>query len=351
MRFIARALEEGRWGSKTARSLESVWLRFARVEREISLPPDARIVGIAGPTLGGSYVTPTVQALARALTARAQHVAIVGHGYRSRRTTPRVVRNMESVALVGDEARELATALADDSVPVFVGRPRVDAIALAARRASIVLVDALLQTSPRRLARSLLVVDADAPWGAGRCPPRGDLRALHSDFLRTADTLLVVQSGEPTSPPISTLFGGFEGPIHRGRSALRGATSVAGERRDLSELRTLRVGLVLGIARPDRVRRLLAAHGIRPAVERLFGDHSSGGRFRYGSRFRARSLDLWLTTAKCATKLGSHYAGAPLFVLDHRVELPDALIEEVAESTACVAMARATRPPFRRSNT
>lgn len=332
MRFVARALEEGRWDSKAARALEAAWSHFARLEREIALPAHARIVGIAGPTLGGSYVTPTVQSLARALTARAYDVAVVGHGYRSRRTTPRMVRNDENVAFAGDEARELATALADDAVPVFVGRPRAEAIALAVRHASVVLVDALLQTSPRRLARSLLVVDAHAPWGARRCPPRGDLRAPHSDLLRTADTLLVVEAAEATSPVSSDFFGGFDGPIHRGRSALSGATSPAGEHRDLSDLRKLRVGLVLGIARPDRVRRLLAAHGIRPAVERLFGDHAGGGRFRCGSRFRAPSVDLWLTTAKCATKLGSHYAGAPLFVLDHRVELPDALIEEVAES-------------------
>src|SRR5262245_37234927 len=159
MRFVAAALEQGRWDHGAAGLLSSAWAHFAGVERDVVLPePPIRVIGVAGPTLGGSYVTPVVEAMAREVASRGMRVAVVGHGYRARTTSPRVVLDVHDAADVGDEARQLASALHREGVPVVVGRPRARAIARAAALAPLVIVDALLQTKPRPLAHALLVV-------------------------------------------------------------------------------------------------------------------------------------------------------------------------------------------------
>jgi hypothetical protein len=68
----------------------------------------------------------------------------------------------------------------------------------------------------------------------------------------------------------------------------------------------------------------LAARGIEPLTTRLFADHSVPRAAR--SRCGALPVDLWLTTPKCATKLGERYEGAPVVVVRQRLRLPDGLL-------------------------
>jgi hypothetical protein len=80
-------------------------------------------------------------------------------------------------------------------------------------------------------------------------------------------------------------------------------------------------------------------HGIHPARVELASDHAVPR-----APARPGGVDGWLTTAKCATKLGRAFAGAPVWTLAHRVRLPDALVrlaavarlqKPVIESAAC----------------
>ena len=129
------------------------------------------MIGVGGATLGGSGKTPLALAVARALAERGESVAFVGHAYRARPRFARVVAISDDVREVGDEALLAARTLSPLGVEVIVASTRQAAVSFASRRARCLVVDGLLQTQPRRLARSVLVLDAQAPWGNARFPP------------------------------------------------------------------------------------------------------------------------------------------------------------------------------------
>ncbi len=199
---------------------------------------------------------------------------------------------------------------------MFVARDRAAAIAEAARVADVIVVDALLQARPARLATSILVVDGHVPWGAARCPPSGDLRASRARLLDAADAVLAV-----CRPGVAAARVTADKPVLRAESRIAGARAGSGELVGLETLRARRVGVVLAIARPERVLAALAEAGVRPAEVELFGDHD-----RPRSRApRGARVEAWLTTAKCATKPGWVADFQPLLVLEQRLALPDAI--------------------------
>lgn len=299
-RRAAQALERGEVAGPVARTLGWLWARVADPVRSVRLPPGVRVVGVGGATLGGAGKTPLVLALAREL-ARTRRVAVVASAYSARVRAPRVVRPSDDARLVGDEALWLARAL--PSVPVVVGKHRSEALALAARDVDLVLVDGVLQSRPERLACSLLVLDEHEPWGSGRCPPAGDLRAAPGELLARADAVVMP------------------------RGSLLGARTDQGELLSVAALRGRRLGLLLAIARPERVLRQLRAEGVEPEVVELRADH---GRF---SEPRPSGVEAWLTTPKCATKLGSRHGGAPVWVLERELLVPAALLGLVLGSS------------------
>jgi tetraacyldisaccharide 4'-kinase len=300
------------------------------------VPRGVAVVGVGGATLGGSYKTPLVLALAGALSERGERLAVVAHGYGSRKTSePRCVDPRDSAKSVGDDAFWLFRELSPLGVPVVVGGDRSAALTLGASLAPRLMVDGLLQAEPRRLTLSVLAVDAGRPWGAGRCPPAGDLRAPRASLLAAADVVARVVSEHSASAPPP----GPEPPLDAGSSAvvdvasaLLGATSSEGELVSLASLAARRVGVVLAIARPDRVLASLAAHGIAPVETRLFRDHAAP-RLRRARHGESTRPDFWLTTSKCATKMGSVYEGRPVLTLAHRLTLPAALLDAVLAST------------------
>jgi tetraacyldisaccharide 4'-kinase len=302
---LARRLEQGAFDSLPARALSRAWAHFSDPVRPLGLPRGARVIGVGGATLGGSGKTPFVLALARALAADAR-VGVVGDGYDPEPAPPHRVRIDDAVSAVGDEALWLARALACHDVPVWVGRSRERTLARAAEGADVVIADGLLQTRPERLALSLLVTDAETPWGSGRCPPAGDLRAAPARVLAACDEIVAV------------------------KGSVDGAERADGTPIPLSELRALRLGLVLAIARPERVLALCAAERVVPRLVELAYDH---GRPRTRP---AAAVDAWLATAKCATKLGTFWGGAPVWVLRHRVEVPPpVLLRALARTSDC----------------
>jgi tetraacyldisaccharide 4'-kinase len=233
------------------------------------------------------------------------------------------VRSDGPVESVGDEALWLVRTLAREQVAVFVGAPRQAAVALAAQTASVVIVDGLLQTRPRRLALSLLTLDGAAPWGSERCPPAGDLRALRSRLLAACDAVLLLTDPAVGTPHKSVQF-------HRKTafslsSELTGAWTPDGHRVSLEQLRELRLGLLLAVARPERIRSALAARGIEIRTAVSYGDHAALKPPRDGR------LDAWLTTAKCATKVAQIPGAAPVWTLDHRARLPADLLAHAAQ--------------------
>lgn len=315
--WVQERLERGTFGGAVGRRCSAVYAHLADPVRPIALPGSAEVIGVGGPTLGGSSKTPIVAELARRLAASGERVAVVAHGYRARPRAARRVAPDDAVELVGDDALCLARELRGQGVPVFVAPERRAALALAAQSASLVIVDALLQTRPIRLSSSVLVFDRGFDVARARCPPAGDLRAALVDLLRAADVVLLHRelAGERA---LTGLLDGFAGVVAHWNDVVVGARSAGGERATLDDLRRARVGLVLGVARPERVVTTLARLGVRPSVIERFADHAAPRRNR---RPLPHPPELWLTTPKCATRLPTTWRGAPVWTLERRVSL------------------------------
>jgi tetraacyldisaccharide 4'-kinase len=320
-----------------------LWEGFARPARSLHVPAGPLLVGVGGATLGGSGVTPSVRALASHLARGGRRICVVNHGYRAHRGAPVWVSPNADPEEVGDEAVELSRALAPAGIRVAGGGGRPDAIALASTWADVIVVDGLLQTAPVRLALGLLALEAEAPWGSGACPPAGDLRASPEALVGVADGILwhapagaeVSEAAHVSPPPIHLSVSGPgtraprrllpPRPVYATTSALQ-ATDSRGHACSLEALQGCRVGLIVGIARPDRVVRALARSGVRPARVISLADHAAAGTFQSHERAAARSgAEAWLVTGKCRAKLGERFAGAPVYTVTREIRLPPAL--------------------------
>lgn len=320
-RQVSHWLERGTLSGTLMTRLSRAWEKRARPVRPVRLPPGAAVIGVSGTTLGGSGKTAVAMALARVLSEAGASVAVVAAGYGVR--PPKAVRVLphHGVFRVGDEALMVSRALS--RVPVFVGRDRERALGLAADHAKLIVVDGLLQTAPERLALSLLVADGQRPWGAGACPPVGDLRARRDRLLRAADVLLV--SG--TSSELEQLAM----PSRRWRfeRELCDVRMPDGRSFPARDLAGKRLGLLTTLARPERLEAALAQLGVRLVERRSGADHG-----RLVQRLKSPAgprIDAWLATSKCATKLGQAFENIPVWVLEERVELPGELLELLAE--------------------
>lgn len=314
-REAARALETGRWDGLFSRALASALAPVAArgLVRPASVPSDVALVCVGGATLGGSGKTRVALSCARELAARGALVALVGHAYRVAPRRAQTVSADDALEDVGDEAlvcaRELAARRLD--VPVVIGPTRQAAIDHAARlspRPDVIVLDgpiAIRGRSPERTL-SLLAVDANRPWGSGRLPPAGDLRAPREVLLAHAHHVVCVDA----TP-----------------AAVRWPS---GERAPLASLRAGSVGLFTAIARPDRLVRALASAGVRPQPIVSVSDHTSLAPV--GEQLRRAPVDAWVGTEKCALQLGGASLGVPVGVLEAAdVPLPPRVVQALAQ--------------------
>ncbi len=229
-----------------------------------------------------------------------------------------MVRENDDLRDVGDDALLSARALADVGVPVIVAPDRQRALDHAAGLGlRIVVADGLLQSAPRRLAASILVLDEAAPWGARGCPPAGDLRAPCSALLAASDHRVLLTSGADLPPDRPS---DLPPDLILVPSCVDGASAPAPPRLSLAELAGLRCGLVLTVARPERILTALRRAGIAPAPIVLLADHASPSAEQLARAARA-PVDRWLTSARCAVKLPATLGAAPVLALEHRLEI------------------------------
>jgi tetraacyldisaccharide 4'-kinase len=266
--------------------------------RPALVPSDVGLVCVGGATLGGSGKTRVAIACARELASRPPfaRIVLVGHAYRALRPSARVVSAHDRLEDVGDEALVCARALASANVSVVIGPTRQAAIDHAMRlspRPAVLVLDGPLRVRGRSRERSvsLLALDANRPWGSGRLPPAGDLRAPRERLLAEADHVVPVDA-TPT---------GVEWP--------------SGARARIASLRNMRLGLFTAIARPDRLVRALEAAGVRPQEVVSAADHGPVTP-RIGSRLLRAPVDAWVATAKCALHLEALPLDVPVGVLD-----------------------------------
>ncbi len=307
-----------------------------RVTRRLELPEGIRVVACGGGTLGGSGKTPLAIACALHLSRLGHSVALVGHAHRARPGRARRVIPESLLEEVGDEAQVSLRALARGgapSVPVVVGPGRASALALASRLADVLVVDGILQFSPRRADLALLAVDPGAPFGLGGFPG-GDRFAVPSLLLGAADA--VVSVGERPREV-------FGLPVHVARAQARLFRYPARELL-FEELAGVRFGLVTAISRPSRVRATLARHGLVPSAELELGDHGplvSGDVGRAGALASREALDAWIVTEKGPLAFVPCFVGREVLTLSLDLSLPDGLTRLLAARLGSRALTEA----------
>ena len=299
MASAARRLERGSFDGPVGRGAERIWkaVSATRVARPLVLPPGVRTIAIGGATLGGSGKTPLSILCAELASKTGAKVALVGHAFRASPGRARIVRSEDDVACVGDEALVCARRLFGVAT-VVVGPTRQSALDHAAScGAEVIVLDGVAQTSPRRVDLAFLALQIPQPWGAGACPPRGDLRAPRSALLAACDRS--VRIGEE---PDCDVF-------MKSRGAWDGTRYV-----DYDELSALHLGLVTSLARPGRVSAWLGRRGVVPKVVLSGGDHRAVSA--RAMRAAGKGLDAWVATEKCATHL-PRSLGPPVFSLEY----------------------------------
>jgi tetraacyldisaccharide 4'-kinase len=290
------------------------YLAQTRVARPLRLPKGTLVIGIGGAVLGGAGKTPVAIAYAHALSRLGARVALISHGYGTKPRSAALVHPEQPVSIVGDDALVAASSLQNVGIPVWAGSSRQQVVDVAASTADVLVIDGLLQTAPEPLARSVLVLDEMQPWGSGACPPAGDLRAPAHWLWRVCDEVVWVR--DPLRAAPSKRCGpGLRRPHRQALVQIDGVRTDEGICIQTAEVRGLRVGLLLTVARPNRVLASLQVRGLNPLCC-WFGTDHRGLSWLEGREVRdlarRHNLDLWLVTSKCRPHLSPRQCGAPL---------------------------------------
>ncbi len=312
--LIGRRLETGAVSGCLAEGASRVWGAVVRVHSPLRWREGARVIVIGGATLGGSGKTPLALACAEELHAGGARVVLVGHAHRASPRFARFVCEKDDVRLVGDEALLCRHVLSARNVPVAVAPKRQDALDLALSCADLAIVDGPCQARPNRAALALLAIDAAEPWGAGRFPPRGDLRAPAADLFAATDRVVAIA---PEGTSEVALENAGSRPIDRAWVVSNGA-NLGGQFMGWRELGRYRLGLWTVLARPGRVVTALARHGVHPVVVRASPDH---GPARFPRKAPDPRIDLWVCTRKCRNHLPANLWGVSIATLEYSLRL------------------------------
>jgi tetraacyldisaccharide-1-P 4'-kinase len=327
----ALALESGALADfPGAADLSALYARTAaRSFSTASSSTRARVFEVTGATLGGSWKTPLTLAISLEISRVGFPVTVVCHGYRAEVRGARIASRTSALRDVGDEALLVATRLHRetphggrndisydfDNIEVVVAaahRDRVEVVLSAIARGRIVVVDGRIRDLPASVARhGILALDAESPWGAGACPPTGDLRAPIEALCASASKIVIVRDElflDPTAPRDHVSKGLLE---PRDIETLRAALAVP------ARLVGQAVCVVTACARPDRFVRSIERRGVIVDRHIALPDHG-------GAPARAlladelvrvpRNLPLVLTE-KCAFSLESAVRGRAVEVI------------------------------------
>ena len=263
---------------------------------------------------GGAGKTPTVMHLLARLAARGvlAHVVTRGHGG-AERGPLRVDPARHRAAAVGDEPLLLA-ALA----PTWVARDRAaGGRAAAAAGAGAVVLDDGFQNPALSKDLTILVIDAEAGFGNGRCLPAGPLREP-PDAGRARAGLALLIGPAPARAAARPLAGTL--PVAEGEVA---------PLRTGMDWRGLRVLAFAGIARPEKLFATLRGLGADVVEAVPLGDHAPlppALMRRLGARAAAAGARL-VCTEKDAVRLPDAWRGEVL-ALPVRLEMAeDAALE------------------------
>lgn len=324
------------------------------VLRVTKLP--CRVIAVGNLTVGGTGKSTATRWLARLLSNRGQHVAVLSYGYhgdRDRADTVTVVSDGERIRVPvtesGDEPRMLAEAL--PGVPVLTGPRRVlsGARAVEAFGAEVCLLDDGFQYWRLQKDLEIVLIDAECPFGHGYLLPRGLLRERPRALAR-ADVLLVMNGERLVTDERDRLHARLSclaprallGAARHVPTGLRGLFN--GEIRPLEWLAGRRVAALSSLGNPENFERTLRDLGVAELEPRRYPDHHG---YTAAEATGALALDLPLdavvTTAKDAPKLRHVLGDRPVpgggqavFVLDVELEFTEGEAEVMRRLLALV---------------
>lgn len=276
---------------------------WGRVTAARALRPGTRVgvpvICVGNLTAGGTGKTPAVLALARRLAARGVRVAIVSRGHGGRARGPvRVDPARHGAGEVGDEPLLLA-----DAAPTYVARDRLAGCRQAvAEGAGAILLDDGFQNPAVAKDLAIVVIDAAAGFGNGRCIPAGPLREPVAGGLARAGIVLLV------GPPAD------RAAFRAGEARLAGRPVVEAEIRPVdtgTDWQGRRVLAFAGIGRPEKFFATLRALGADLVAAHGFPDHAPYPRAMLErlSRDAAAARAMLVTTDKDAVRLPAWFRG------------------------------------------
>jgi tetraacyldisaccharide 4'-kinase len=313
-----------------------VALRNRRYDRnpEASASLPATVVSVGNLTVGGSGKTPFVAALAREFLGRGERVAVLSRGYGRRSRSAFVLvsdgsRVLASAEESGDEPLEIAGEVRGLAVAVGQDRAAVGRELLARLGPHIIVLDDGFQH--RRLRRNLDLVCMDArepvenlrllPWGRLREPLESLARAHAVVWTRWSE-------GAPSEELSRLIAHAAPGlPSIRTRNRLLGLTPLDGsEPLGAESFRGRPVGVLLGVARPERVLESIPADVVCRVVMR---DHHWWNRAElmvFAEEAKRMGAVALLTTGKDAVKMSFATEAAlalPVYVVRIETEILD----------------------------
>ena len=269
------------------------WLKRSLSRRERLQTP---VISVGGLTAGGTGKTPFVLWLAGKLKARGLQPAILTRGYRRRapeRHTILAPGECADVARTGDEAQSYLRAALG---PVGIGADRAGAGRLIEERfrPSVFLLDDGFQHHRLERALDIVLIDALNPFGGCAPVPLGRLRE-GLGALRRAGIVVITrcEEGRRTDGIESIIRRYNPGvPVFRSRVAAEAwkPAPPSGP-----------VAAFCGLGNPGAFRQTLRGLGIKPVLERAFGDHHrySGRELReLAAEARASGATVLVTTGK-----------------------------------------------------
>ncbi len=270
-----------------------------RIQRATPARIGVPVVCIGNLTAGGTGKTPLARRVRAILSDQGVRAATLSRGYGGKRTGPlRVDPGQATAAEVGDEPLMLA---ADGEA--WIGADRAAAArSMAADGVEAIVMDDGHQNPSLHKDLSLVVVDAEAPFGNGHVIPKGPLREPAAAGLARADAVVLMGDG-PTpatfrNPPI---------PIFRARLAPRAGAPLGP------------LVVFAGVGRPRKVFDAVRAAGGVVVEEAAFADHHryTASDLAYLRRLAEERGARLVTTEKDAARLPpADQAGVEVFHVD-----------------------------------
>jgi tetraacyldisaccharide 4'-kinase len=291
----------------------------------------AKVVSVGNLTVGGSGKTPFVAALARELLGRGEPVAVLSRGYGRRSQSGFVLvsdgnRILASAEDSGDEPLELARGVPGLAVAVGPDRAAVGRELLERLGSHVLLLDDGFQH--RRLRRDLDLVcfDAREPVSSLRLLPRGRLREPLENLSRAHAVVWTRWSEDAPSEELSRLVARArpELPTIRTRNRLVGFAHLDGsEALGPESFRGRPVGVLLGVARPEKVLESVPAEVVFTATRRDHHWWDPAEVKALAEEAKRNGAVALLTTGKDATKMAFALDAIPLYVIRIETEILD----------------------------